>query len=66
MLATLLLAEEDHDAELAAQRLQVIIRRMRILDAMVQALPPVCSTPLRRAGAALLSNTEHLLSTLHP
>ncbi len=66
MLATLLLAEEDHNAELAALRLQAIIRRMRILDAMVQTLPPVCSTPLRKAGAALLSNTEHLLSTLHP
>ena len=66
LLATLLLAEDADAAELMAQRLQVIIRRMRILATMVQSLPPVCSVPLGRAGDALQSNTEHLLSTLHP
>lgn len=66
LLATLLLAEDANAAGLMAQRLQVIIRRMRILDTMARALPPVCSAPLCRAGAALLNNTEHLLSTLHP
>lgn len=66
LLATLLLAEDADAAELMAQRLQVIIRRMRILATMVQSLPPVCSVPLGRAGDTLQSNTEHLLSTLHP
>ena len=66
LLATLLLAEDRDAADLMAKRLQVIIRRMRLLDTMAHSLPPICSVPLRRAGTALLNNTEHLLSTLHP
>lgn len=66
LLSTLLLTEEANGSALAAQRLQVLIRRMRVLNRLAEDLAPVCSGPLIRAGAALLSNCEQLLASLHP
>lgn len=66
LLSTILLTEEPESTDLATQRLQVLIRRLRMLNHTAQELPTACSEPLTQAGAELLHNCEQLLASLQP
>lgn len=66
LLSTLLLIDEQDSAGLAAQRLQALIRRIRMLNHLAQQLPIATGKPIMQAGAELLQGCEQLLDSLHP